>query len=200
MASTLTHLQCSRATCGNVLPHTSLQNLCPLCKSPLLARYDLDAARGTLSLEALHLRERTMWRYAEVLPGAPVVTLGEGMTPLIHARRLGERLGLDRFYIKEFEADTNLRLCLVLDSSGSMAFGKPGYTRFDFARKLCGTLAFLAAHLEFDAPGHLGEQGVVGPDADVDARMPLCAALAHEDVAGEHALAAESLHAEALAL
>jgi len=101
MASTLTHLQCSRGTCGNVLPYTSLQNLCPVCKSPLLARYDLDAARRTLSLEALHLRERTMWRYGEVLPGAPVVTLGEGMTPLIHARRLGERLGLDRFYIKD---------------------------------------------------------------------------------------------------
>lgn len=51
----------------------------------------------------------------------------------------------DRFYIKEFEADTNLRLCLVLDASGSMAFGKPGHTRFDYARKLCGTLAYLAA-------------------------------------------------------
>jgi threonine synthase len=42
-----------------------------------------------------------MWRYEEVLPGAPPVTLGEGMTPLIHARRLGERTGLDRFYIKD---------------------------------------------------------------------------------------------------
>ena len=29
----------------------------------------------------------------------------------------------DRFYVKEYEADTNLRLCLVLDTSGSMAFG-----------------------------------------------------------------------------
>ena len=28
----------------------------------------------------------------------------------------------DRFYIKEFEADTNLRLCLILDTSGSMDF------------------------------------------------------------------------------
>jgi uncharacterized protein (DUF58 family) len=61
----------------------------------------------------------------------------------------------DRFYIKEFEADTNLRLCLVLDSSGSMAFGKAGQTRFDFARKVCGTLAFLAAH-QGDAVGLWG--------------------------------------------
>lgn len=58
----------------------------------------------------------------------------------------------DRFYIKEFEADTNLRLCLVLDASGSMAFGKPGHTRFDYARKLCGTLAYLAAQ-QGDAVG-----------------------------------------------
>jgi uncharacterized protein (DUF58 family) len=61
----------------------------------------------------------------------------------------------DRFYIKEFEADTNLRLCLVLDSSGSMGFGKPGHTRFDFARQVGGTLAFLAAH-QGDAVGLWG--------------------------------------------
>ena len=42
-----------------------------------------------------------MWRYSEVLPKAVPVTLGEGMTPLLHARRLGERLGLERLYIKD---------------------------------------------------------------------------------------------------
>jgi threonine synthase len=42
-----------------------------------------------------------MWRYVEVLPGASPVTLGEGMTALIHARRLGERIGLDQLYIKD---------------------------------------------------------------------------------------------------
>jgi threonine synthase len=42
-----------------------------------------------------------MWRYEEVLPGATPVTLGEGKTPLIPARRLGARIGLDRLYIKE---------------------------------------------------------------------------------------------------
>lgn len=42
-----------------------------------------------------------MWRYEEVLPGAPPVTLGEGMTPLIYAQRLGERMGLGKLYIKE---------------------------------------------------------------------------------------------------
>jgi threonine synthase len=101
MSSALTHLQCSRENCGKVVPHTSLQNLCPVCKSPLLARYDLDAARQTLNLDAVRDRVRSMWRYEEVLPGASPVSLGEGMTPLIHAQRLGERLGLQRLYIKD---------------------------------------------------------------------------------------------------
>jgi threonine synthase len=101
MPSSITHLQCSREACAQVVPHTSLQNLCPSCKSPLLARYDLAAARRTLTLETLRTRAHTMWRYEEVLPGAPPITLGEGMTPLIHAQRLGERIGLSRFYIKD---------------------------------------------------------------------------------------------------
>jgi len=101
MPSTITHLQCSRATCAKVVPHTTLQNLCPECKSPLLARYDLDAARQTLSLDALRARANTMWRYEEVLPAGPPITLGEGMTPLVHAPRLGARIGLPRFYIKD---------------------------------------------------------------------------------------------------
>ena len=52
----------------------------------------------------------------------------------------------DRFYIKEYEADTNLRLCLVIDTSGSMDYGETGSTRLDYARQLGGTLAYLAAH------------------------------------------------------
>ena len=51
----------------------------------------------------------------------------------------------DRFYIKEFEADTNLRLCLLIDTSGSMGFGPNGSTRLDYARKLAGTLGYVAA-------------------------------------------------------
>ncbi|MEZ5944190.1 MAG: DUF58 domain-containing protein [Planctomycetaceae bacterium] len=50
----------------------------------------------------------------------------------------------DRFYVKEFEADTNLRLCLVLDTSGSMNFGSGPITKLEYARKLIGTLAYIA--------------------------------------------------------
>jgi threonine synthase len=101
MPSAITYLQCSRDVCGTIVPHTSLQNLCPACKAPLLARYDLSAAKRTLSLDALRSRSNNMWRYEEVLPAGPPVTLGEGMTPLIHARRLGQRNGFSHLYIKD---------------------------------------------------------------------------------------------------
>ena len=51
----------------------------------------------------------------------------------------------DRFYVKEFEADTNLRCCLVLDTSGSMDFGSNSVTKIQYARKIVGTLSYLAA-------------------------------------------------------
>ena len=58
----------------------------------------------------------------------------------------------DRYYIKEFEADTNLRCCLVLDTSGSMNFGSAGLTKIQYARRLSGTLGYLAGQ-QGDAVG-----------------------------------------------
>jgi threonine synthase len=70
---------------------------------PLLARYDLAAARAW-SRESLAAREPNMWRYRELMPlfdGEQPLTLGEGWTPLLHARRLGRELGLDRLFVKD---------------------------------------------------------------------------------------------------
>ena len=58
----------------------------------------------------------------------------------------------DRFYLKEFEADTNLRCCLVLDTSGSMDFGSDGTTKMQYARRLAGALSYLAVQ-QGDAVG-----------------------------------------------
>src|SRR5947208_6881072 len=58
----------------------------------------------------------------------------------------------DRFYVKEFEADTNLRCCFILDTSGSMAFGSAGVSKIEFARKLAGSLGYLAVQ-QGDAVG-----------------------------------------------
>jgi uncharacterized protein (DUF58 family) len=58
----------------------------------------------------------------------------------------------DRFYVKEFDADTNLRCCLVVDTSGSMEFGSTGMTKLDYARHLAATMAYLAVQ-QGDAVG-----------------------------------------------
>ena len=58
----------------------------------------------------------------------------------------------DRFYVKEFEADTNLRCCFVLDTSGSMNFGSTGVTKIEYARRIAGTLGYLACQ-QGDAVG-----------------------------------------------
>jgi uncharacterized protein (DUF58 family) len=50
----------------------------------------------------------------------------------------------DRFFVKEFEADTNLRCCLVLDTSGSMGFGSTGTSKLEYARRIAGALGTLA--------------------------------------------------------
>ena len=100
--SYFTHLECS-VPCGapTLDPHER-HFLCS-CGAPLLARYDLDAARAW-SRDTLKGREPNMWRYRELMPlfdGESPVTLGEGFTPLIHARSLGSAIGLDRLYIKD---------------------------------------------------------------------------------------------------
>ncbi len=78
------------------------QHLCT-CGAPLLARYDLARARNWRR-DSLAGREPTMWRYRELMPlfdGEAPITLGEGWTPLIHARRLGADLGMSRLFVKD---------------------------------------------------------------------------------------------------
>jgi threonine synthase len=100
--SYFTHLECS-VPCG-AAPYDPRkeQHLCT-CGMPLLARYDLQAARSWTK-PSLAARERNMWRYRELMPlfdGEQPLTLGEGWTPLIHARRLGVDLGLSRLFVKD---------------------------------------------------------------------------------------------------
>jgi threonine synthase len=98
-----THLECARACGAGPFDPRQRHFLCPSCSLPLLARYDLGAARRW-SRDSLAGRAPNMWRYREMmplLPGDEPVTLGEGFTPLLHARRLGASLGLSRLFIKD---------------------------------------------------------------------------------------------------
>src|SRR5881398_1285341 len=98
MSSNLVELECS--ACGKKYDASKEQHLCT-CGKPLLARYNLWRAAATLTLDSLKSRQRTMWRYTEVLPNDPPVSLGEGMTPLVHAKRLGASMGLQSLYVKD---------------------------------------------------------------------------------------------------
>ncbi|GIU76008.1 MAG: threonine synthase [Bryobacteraceae bacterium] len=99
--TTLTHLECS--LCGRRHEAGRPWNLCE-CGGPLLARYDLEAARRSWSREWLAGAPASMWRYAPVLPvsqPASMVSLGEGWTPMIRARRYGESIGAGEVWIKD---------------------------------------------------------------------------------------------------
>lgn len=52
----------------------------------------------------------------------------------------------DRFHVKEYEADTNASVTFALDASGSMDFGSGAITKFDYARFLVSSLAWLSQH------------------------------------------------------
>src|SRR5215207_7840874 len=98
----VTHLEC--ALCGLEHEAHRLHNLCRNCGKPLLVRYDLERAKMTLTKESLVARRPDLWRYREVLPvehDANIISLGEGWTPLLRARRLGKRVKVHELYIKD---------------------------------------------------------------------------------------------------
>ncbi len=71
---------------------------------PIWVRYDLDAVSRALSREHLQKRPATLWRYRELLPAEDdrgIVSLGEGMSPLLRCDRLGGSLGLTNLFIKD---------------------------------------------------------------------------------------------------
>jgi len=95
-----THLE--SAIDGTKLPADRVQTL--HAGKPLWVRYDLEAVRRSVTPEALKSRPASMWRYRELLPlpeGIEPVSLGETMTPLLPAPRLGASLGLADLWIKD---------------------------------------------------------------------------------------------------
>src|SRR5437868_841397 len=95
----LKRLECN--SCGLQHDRSRLQNLCTSCGKPLLAIVDLVAAGRTLKRETLATREKSLWRYREVLPlpgDVEPVSLGEGGTPLVRAEKFGDDID---FWIKD---------------------------------------------------------------------------------------------------
>ncbi|NRN67420.1 Threonine synthase [Kibdelosporangium sp. 4NS15] len=95
--SHLSHLDCSR--CAERYDADEIHNLC-VCGSPLLARYDLGSV--TVGPADISGRPPTLWRYHEVLPVRErVISMGEGMTPLLPLPALGREFGVPGLLMKD---------------------------------------------------------------------------------------------------
>jgi threonine synthase len=102
LSSALSFLECT--ACAARYSADELHTVCPACGKVLFARYDLEQARRTLRPEDLARRPRGMWRWRELLPVRDprhIVTLGEGDTPLLPARRLGAAFGCTALFVKD---------------------------------------------------------------------------------------------------
>jgi threonine synthase len=98
----LTGLACTE--CGKDFSAEIPQTFCTACQAPLLARYDLGAARLTIDRGVVSRRPRGMWRWQELLPVRQaefITSLGEGDTPLLSLSRLGIELGLPGLCVKD---------------------------------------------------------------------------------------------------
>jgi threonine synthase len=99
--SALTHLECSRT--GERYDADQVQGVSRV-GAPLLARYDLERVRATLTPADIADRPADLWRYHEVLPvrdPAHVTTLGEGMTPLLPLPSYGASVDVPGLLMKD---------------------------------------------------------------------------------------------------
>jgi threonine synthase len=99
--SYLSHLECPRD--GRCFDAGVPQKICG-CGSPLLARYDLGALAKEVGRDQISAGPPSLWRYHPLLPvSAPeaVVTLGEGLTPIVGLPRYGAKIGVPRLVVKD---------------------------------------------------------------------------------------------------
>jgi threonine synthase len=97
----VSRLECPK--CNTTYESQQRIQLCR-CGSPLLVRYDLKKLKRAFRKKALVSRRENLWRYRELLPinnAENIVSLGEGMTPLIHLKNSGPRLGVNHLYLKD---------------------------------------------------------------------------------------------------
>jgi threonine synthase len=80
----IAYLECTK--CGDHLDAAYPHTVCPKDGGVLYVRYDLAALKKNFKSASLVGRAATMWRYAEVLPDAEAVSLGEGFTPMLPSR------------------------------------------------------------------------------------------------------------------
>jgi threonine synthase len=77
--------------------------VCEFCFGPLEVAYDYKSIAKALNRKKIEKREKSLWRYRELLPvdGEPQVGLTSGYTPLVKADNLARALGVDELYLKD---------------------------------------------------------------------------------------------------
>ncbi|GHH98960.1 threonine synthase [Neobacillus kokaensis] len=99
--SYLSHLYCPK--CDQTYGVQERHQLCS-CGSPLLVAYNLGELKNVFHRNQLRERKPDLWRYHELLPvfdEKNVVSLGEGMTPMLKLNALGENMGIQQLYMKD---------------------------------------------------------------------------------------------------
>src|SRR5262245_23714217 len=71
----------------------------------------------------------------------------------------------DRYYVKQYEADTNTNLSVLFDVSRSMAFGSKGLPKIEYASYVAACLAYLAQRQR-------DRVGIITFDTDIVAHVP----------------------------
>jgi threonine synthase len=137
--------------CGTGFPPTAVW-VCDQCLGPLEVTYDYPAIAKLVTRELIEARPKSLWRYREFLPieGEPLTGLHSGFTPLVRARRLGERLGIRELYVKD--DSVNHPTCSYKDRVVSVAATRAvelGFTVFACAStgNLANSVAAHAARL-----------------------------------------------------
>lgn len=176
-------LHCS--VCAYAQPDGSkLASLCPDCGQPLMVRYAAAVPKSAIGGDA------SLWRYGAalpLLPGERVVTLGEGMTPLLELPHLAAEIGVRRLLVKDEGINPTASFKargLMMAVTRAKALGLPGvcvptagnagialaayaaaaglpcriYAPETTPPPILGTIRALGADLQL-VPGHIGDAG-----------------------------------------
>jgi threonine synthase len=131
------------------------RHVCEFCFGPVEVAYDYDAIKQAISRRRIEAGPASLWRYADLLPADADgrVDLHAGFTPLLEAKNLGKRLGLNKLYIKN---DTVNPTWSFKDRVVSIAATKAREFGFDTLAcastgNLANSVAAHAAHAGLDA-------------------------------------------------
>src|SRR5437870_3191172 len=92
-------LYCSQ--CGKEYRGSIIQTYATCCNKPLVANYFLSEG---IRKEIINTSDLTMWRYAALLPVSNkknIITLGEGMTPVLPLQKLASIYNIDDVILKD---------------------------------------------------------------------------------------------------